>query len=282
MKYVLEVDNLTKKYKGFMLDKVSFNLPKGCVMGFIGENGAGKTTTIKSILNLIAKDGGSIKIFEQDNGSPLKSLNEHIGVVQDETCIPDNLNSYEAGKIMSHMYKTWNKKTYESMCTRFGIMDDKPVKEYSRGMKMKLQIAIALSHDSRLLILDEATSGLDPIVREDVLDIFLEFIQDENHSILMSSHILSDLEKICDYITFIHKGKIIFSEQKDMLLEKYGLLKCTKEEFNRIDKLALRGYRMNQFGVEALVERKFLKGNYVVDKANIEDIMIYRSKEEAV
>lgn len=282
MEYALKLENVTKKYEDFKLDNVNISMPKGCIMGFIGENGAGKTTTIKLILDLINRDEGIITILDKDNKNEMYSIKENIGVVIDESSFPENLNALEINKILKKIYKTWDENEFYKLLDRFSILPNKSIKDYSRGMKMKLSIAVSLSHNSKILIMDEATSGLDPIVREEILDIFLEFIQDESHSIFISSHIISDLEKICDYITFIHKGKIIFSEAKDDLLEKYGILKCSEEEFKMIDNSMVKGIRKNKFGIEALVLKNKIKGNYLIDKASIEDIMIFYIKEQVL
>lgn len=278
MDYALEIKDVSKKYQEFTLDSISLVLPKGCIMGIIGENGAGKSTTIKLILDLIHRDAGTICVLGRDNRN-LGPVKENIGVVLDESCFPDNLNIRDINLIMSNIYSTWNQDVFLSYRKRFSLPDGKTIKQYSRGMKMKLAIAVALSHDSQLLILDEATSGLDPIVRDEILDIFLEFIQDESHSILISSHITSDLEKVCDYITFLHKGRIVFSQEKDSLMEDYGILKCSLSEFENIDKGVVKGCRKSNFGVEALVRRKQLKGSYIVDPASLEEIMLYHAKE---
>lgn len=275
MDYALKINNVSKKYYDFQLDNISLELPKGCIMGFVGENGAGKSTTIKLILDLIHRDSGSITVLGKDNKKELTSIKENIGVVMDECFFPENICAKDVNLIMKNIYKTWDEKKFDRIVKDFELPKAKIIKDYSKGMKMKLSIAVALSHDSKLLILDEATSGLDPIIRDEILDIFLEFIQNEEHSIFISSHIISDLEKICDYITFIHKGKIIFSEAKDSLLENYGVLKCSLEDFEGIDKAIVKGYRKNSFGVEALVQRNRIKGNYVIDNASIEDIMLY-------
>ena len=280
MEYALKLENVTKEYKDFKLENVNINLPKGAIMGFIGENGAGKSTTIKLIMDLISRDEGTITIFGKDNRDDMKSIKEKIGVVMDESAFPENLNAVEINSIMKRIYKTWGENKFYELLGKFSINRNKPVKKYSRGMRMKLSIAAALSHNSELLIMDEATSGLDPIVREEILDIFMDFIQDENHSIFLSSHIISDLEKICDYITFIHGGKIIFSETKDDLLDNYGILKCSEEEFKKIDSQIVKGIRRNKFGIEALILKNEIKGSYVVDKASIEDIMIFHIKEQ--
>lgn len=279
MEFALEIQGLTKKYDGFTLDNLSISLPGGCIMGFIGENGAGKSTTIKLILDLIFKDQGTISILGHSGGESDKLLKENIGVVMDESYFPESLNAKQIDRIMKNIYKTWQSDVYSDWLKRFDLPLKKTIKDYSRGMKMKLAISVALSHDSKILILDEATSGLDPIVRDEILDVFLEFIQDESHSVFMSSHIISDLEKVCDYITFIHKGKLIFSEAKDTLLEQYVLVKCSKSDILSIPKEAVHGIRTNSFGVEALVERHAVPNNLVMDKVNIEDIMLYNIKE---
>ena len=280
MEYALRLENVTKEYKNFKLDHINIALPKGCIMGFIGENGAGKTTAIKLILDLINRDDGKITILGKDNRTEINAIKENIGVVLDESSFPENLNAAEINHILKKIYKTWDENKFFSFLDKFSISHNKSVKDYSRGMKMKLSIAVSLSHDSKILILDEATSGLDPIIREEILDTFLEFIQDESNSIFVSSHIISDLEKICDYITFIHKGKIIFSEAKDDLLYDYGILKCSVEEFENIDKSIVKGMRKNKFGIEALILKNEISGNYIVDKASIEDIMIFIIKEQ--
>lgn len=278
MENVIEVKNLSKKYDGFQLRNVSFSIPQGCIMGLVGENGAGKSTTIKLLLNLVHRDGGEIRIFGKDNLTHDKNIKEELGVVLDESNFPDNMSAGDISQVMKNIYKNWNQELFRSYLKRFDLPERKKVKEYSRGMKMKLAIGVALAHNPRLLILDEATSGLDPMVREEILEIFLEFLQDENRSILVSSHIISDLEKISDYITFIHRGEIIFSEGKDQLLEDYGILKCTHSEWEQLDKEMVVGYRKNQFGMEALVKKEKLKGKFMIDPAGIEDIMLFHSR----
>ena len=279
MESAIKIRNLSKKYSDFHLDNINIDLPKGCIMGFIGENGAGKSTTIKLILDLINRDSGSISVLGKDNKKELTSVKENIGVVMDECFFPENISAKDINLIMKNIYKTWDEQKFNSLLKNFQLPETKIIKDYSKGMKMKLSIATAMSHDSKLLIMDEATSGLDPIIRDEILDVFLEFIQNEEHSIFISSHIISDLEKICDYISFIHKGKIIFSEPKDRLLEDYGILKCSSEDFKNIDKNLIKGYRKNSFGMEVLVLKNNIKGNYVIDKASIEDIMLFYVKE---
>jgi ABC-2 type transport system ATP-binding protein len=280
MEYALKLDKVTKEYPDFKLDNINISLPRGSIMGFIGENGAGKTTTIKLILDLINRDGGTIKILGKDNRTEMDSIKENIGVVLDESSFPENLNAREISSILKRIYKTWDDNKFYKFLDKFSLPNNKNIKDYSRGMKMKLSMAVSLSHDSKILILDEATSGLDPVVREEILDTFLDFIQDETNSIFVSSHIISDLEKICDYITFIHKGKIVFSEAKDDLLDNYGILKCSPEEYEKIDKSFVMGMRRNKFGVEALMLKDKIRGSYIIDRASIEDIMIFIIKEQ--
>lgn len=279
MNNAIEVRNLTKRYDGFTLDNVNMTLPYGCIMGFIGENGAGKSTTIKLMLDLIRKDSGEISVLGSGVNDKNKQIKEYIGVVMDESSFPDNLNINDISRIMMNCYKTWNQTAFSQYTSKFCLPAKKPIKGYLRGMKMKLSIAVALSHDSKLLILDEATSGLDPIVRDEILDVFLDFIQDESHSIFISSHIISDLEKICDYITFIHKGKIVFSENKDSLLQKYAVLKCSEEQFKALGQNSVVGVRRNTFGVESLVLKNRIPTGLITDNASLEDIMLYFVKE---
>ncbi len=275
MDYAIEISDLTKHYTDFTLDKINLKLPAGSIMGFVGENGAGKSTTIKLILDLVHKDQGTIKILGKDQKSFSLTDREQIGVVMDDCCFPEVLNATEVGKIQAKLYHNWDMNTYEKLLKNFSIPPKKPIKDYSKGMKMKLNIACALSHKAKLLIMDEATSGLDPVVRDEILDFFLDFIQDETHSILLSSHITSDLEKICDYITLIHKGRIVFSQPKDELVELYGILKCHEQELHHLTAGAVLKYRKNEFGVEALVLKHKVPKTMIVDRASIEDIMLF-------
>lgn len=279
MDYALTLQGVSKRYDGFTLDHLDLKLPSGCIMGLIGENGAGKSTTIKLILDLIRRDEGEITILGQDNLTGLKEVKEEIGVVLDESCFPETHNLHDINLVLRNIYRNWDEEAFRSYAERFDLPAKKEVKDYSHGMRMKLAIAVALSHQARLLLLDEATSGLDPMVRDEILDVFLEFIQDESRAVLISSHIISDLEKVCDYITFIHQGRLVFSRTKDELLEEYGILKCSAAEFSAIDRSAVRGYRENSFGVEALVEKSKIGGKHLVERAGIEDIMLYHVKE---
>lgn len=279
MENAISVKNLTKTYKDFKLDNVSFNLPSGSIMGFIGENGAGKSTTIKTILGLINAEGGEVSILGQALKNDNNSIKEQIGVVFEESNFHDNLNTFDISKIMTKIYKAWDNPLFLSYLKKFKLPEKKPVKEFSRGMKMKLCIAVALSHHPKLLILDEATSGLDPIVREEILDIFLEFIQDDEHSILVSSHITSDLDKIADYITFVHDGKIVFSESRLDLTDKMGIVKCGADKFNTLDSKDVIRYRKSEFGYEILIQNKsrFIINHrdLAVESASIEQIMLF-------
>ncbi len=275
MEDALILKNVTKKYPDFTLNKVNLRLASGCIMGFIGENGAGKTTTIKLVLDLIKRDEGTITILGKDNLTDLKNIKEYLGVVMEDSFFPDNLTAANVNLIMRGIYRTWDEKRFHGLLKQFSIPDRKNIRDYSKGMKMKLSIAAALSHDSRLLILDEATNGLDPVIRDEILDVFLEFIQDEGHSVFISSHILSDLEKISDYITFIHKGEIVFSQSKDELLETYGILKCSEMDLLKINPQAVKGCRKNHFGVEALVVKDMVQGTHLIDHAGIEQIMLF-------
>ena len=284
MENILEIKNLCKKYKGFELKNVNMALPKGMIMGLIGENGAGKTTTIKAILNILNRDSGEINIFGLNNKENEKEIKEDIGVVLDDSFLSEYLNPIDINKIMKNIYKNWDEKLYFKYIEDFDLPKDKISKEFSSGMKMKLKIATALSHKPKLLILDEPTSGLDPVARNDILDIFQEFIQDEEHGILVSSHITSDLEHISDYITFINEGEIIFTKTRDELLDNYGIVKCTQEEFKKIEKQDYVKYKKNRYEYDVLVEDK-AKFNQkynmkIIDKATIEDIMIIYIKGE--
>jgi len=274
----IEVHDLQKNFKGFSLNDVSFSVPQGTIMGFVGENGAGKSTTIKCILNLLKKEYGEILIFGKDVFENELSIKNDIGVVFDDLHVPETLNATQLDKIMKKVFKTWDSGYFFERLVQFKVPERKRVKELSRGMRMKLSIALALSHHPKLLILDEPTSGLDPIIRDEILDLFLTFMQDETHSILFSSHITSDLEKIADYITFIHNGKILFSEGKDVLLYEYGIFKGNKEEVSAIPEHAIIRKRNGALGIEALVLKNEVNEVFSLEKPSIEDIMLFYVK----
>lgn len=276
----LEIKNLTKKYDGFTLDNLNLTLPSGCIMGLIGENGAGKSTTMKLLLNMIRKDSGSISILGRDNLENERLTKEEIGVVLDEVGLPDCVTTKDVGKIMKHTFRTWKQEEYERLVKEFKLSADKQFKDYSRGMKMKLGLAIALSHNSKLLILDEATSGLDPVARDEVLELLSDFTRDENHSILISSHIVSDLEKLCDYIAFIHQGKLLLCEEKDLLLGEYGIVRCDAKELENLDPDAILQKRVTPYGAQAIVKRELVPSHMQVGQIDIEELFIYMIKEE--
>ena len=277
----IEIRGLCKRYKGFSLDDLNLDLPYGCVLGLVGENGAGKSTTIRLIMDALERDGGTVSVLGADNRSKeFLDLKEDIGVVLDETFVPEVINAKQLGKIMAGTYQNWDQRVYDGWIKRFDLPPDKKFKDYSRGMTMKLGIAAALSHRPRLLLLDEATGGLDPMVREELLEVFADFAAEEGHAVLLSSHIVSDLERICDYIAFLHKGRLVLCEEKDLLLDKYGILKCSREQLANIPQEAIHGRRVGTYGVEALVEREFMPRDAVVDRANLEDIILYMVKGE--
>ena len=282
----LEIKNISKIYKNFKLDDISFVLPCGHIMGLIGENGAGKSTIINCILDIIEKDSGSISVLGQKNDKNNVSLKENIGVVLDASDVYDNYTVKQVENIMKDVYKQWNHEVYDYYIQKFALPLNKIIKDFSRGMKMKMAITIALSYQPKLLILDEATSGLDPIMRDEILDVFMEFVQDENHAILLSSHISSDLEKIADYITFIHEGKLILSTSKDELIYEYGLMKCRNDEFDKIEKEDIICYRIKTYEVEILVKdrEKMAKKypNCIVDPTKLDDIMMLYVKGEQI
>ena len=278
----LVLRHVTKHYKNFSLEDVSLTLPKGCIMGFIGENGAGKSTTIKLILDLIRKDGGEITVLGSDHTKLDRKLREHVGVVLDESHFPDELTVKNVRSMMNHFYKTWDNDRFQAFVKTYKIPADRKLKDFSKGMKMKLNMGVALCHDTRLLILDEATSGMDPVVRGEMLDLMLDFIQDEEHSIFISSHILSDLEKICDYIAFIHKGRMLLCDDKEKILEEHGMLRCSAGELEQLMPEAIVGVRRYAFGVEALVKRSLLPRGMSAEGASLEDIMLFYTSDREV
>ncbi len=271
----LEIKNLSKQYPGFALEDVSLSVPGGAIVGLIGENGAGKSTTIKASLDLIRPDGGSVSFW----GQPLsREIREDIGVVFDGISFYDTLTPKKVGRICKGAYRRWDQELFQQYLGQFGLPEDKEIKQLSKGMKMKLSIAVALSHHPRLLILDEATSGLDPVMRDDILDIFLDFVQDEDHSILMSSHITTDLEKVADYVTFLHQGKVMFSKPKDELRYHYGVIRCGKKQFDALDRESILAWRKEEYQYSVLVaDRDAARRSYpdaVVDDASIDDILL--------
>lgn len=277
--YVLELFDVTKRYDDFTLDHVSFQVPRGCICGFIGQNGAGKTTTIQLILDIIKKDEGSIRGFGRDMEKEGAILKEKIGVVFDEMGFHEFLTATEINRVMKNVYANWKEDLFFDYLKRFSLPRKKRCGSFSRGMRMKLQIAVALSHEAELLIMDEPTSGLDPIVRNEILQIFQEYVMEENHTILLSSHITGDLERIADMVTFINRGKIVLSGNKDKILESHGLIKCKKDDLKKIDGKDMVSYRQSAFGVEVLVaDREYCEKKYssmVMEQTTLEEIMIF-------
>lgn len=278
MTYALELKNVSKQYENFALQNISLVLPRGCIMGMIGENGAGKSTTIKLLLDLIKRDGGEIEVLGVPAETFSAERNAAIGVVMDECSIPDMFHVKQVDAVMRDIYANWDSETFYQLISRFGLPLKSKIKTYSRGMKMKLSIAVALSHNAQLLILDEATSGLDPVVRDEILEMFQEFMQDEAHAILMASHITSDLEKICDYITYIHQGHIELSMEKDRLLEEYGVFKGSEEQLKALPADAVLRVCRNSFGVEALVKRSGIRTDCQLEQPTLEGIMLFFNK----
>lgn len=278
MDNALIVNGLTKAYRDFVLDDVSFSVPCGAIVGLIGENGAGKSTTINAVLGLKNKDSGTVTILGKQGQEIDNAVRNQIGVVFDGSNFPEGLSPKKLNNVFRNIYAAWDENEYFSLLKKLSLPADKKIKDFSKGMKMKLSIAVALSHHSKLLILDEATSGLDPIIRDDILDMLLDFVQDENNSILVSSHITSDLEKVADYIVFIHNGKVVFSKSKDELRYKYGIVKCGAAQFDAIDKQDVVAYRKQDYAWEVLVadrdaaQKKY--PNAVIDPATIDDIML--------
>lgn len=288
MNHILELKEVSKAFPNshFAFKKISFSLPQGTIMGFVGENGAGKTTTIGCILNTILKDSGTIKLFGKEMSDCNTTMREEVGVVYDGDNFPDYLNANQLSNIMDGLYTKWDNTVFQNYLDKFHLVARQKIKSYSKGMTMKLAIAVALAHHPKLLILDEATSGLDPIMRDEMLDVFLEFVQEEDHSILLSSHITSDLEKIADYITFIHNGKIILTASKNDLIYNYAVMRCREKQFLELDPKDILAYRKRDFQIDVLVtdgkqaEKKYR--DIVMDHVSIDEIMLLLIKGEQV
>ena len=272
----LEIRDLTRHFGDFTLDRLNLTLPGGCILGLIGENGAGKSTTIRLILGMLRPDGGTVTILGRDNRDNLALTKQDIGVVLDEVGIPECMTPKQVGIVMAEVFTRWDVKTYEGLLERFSLPENKKFREFSRGMKMKLGLAVALSHEAKLLILDEATSGLDPVVRDEVVSILSEFTRDESHSILISSHIVSDLEKLCDYVAFLHKGKLLLCEEKDMLLSEYGILHCRPED---LPETGVLHKKLSPYGAEAIVRRDAVKPGTALSPISMEELFVFMSKE---
>ena len=277
---ICEIRNLSKRYGDFALERVNFDIPRGAIVGLIGENGAGKSTTINCLLGEVVPDGGEIRIFGRDIAD--ESVRDRIGVVFDENHFPEIFTPAEIGRFMAGIYSDWDADAYRSRLTNFGLPEDKKTGEFSRGMKVKLAFAVALSHNAEFLVLDEATSGLDPVVRDDILDALLEFVQDERHSVLVSSHITSDLEKIADYIAFLHRGKLVFCLPKDELADEYGVVHCGAADFERLEPEIVVAWRREEFQTRALVRNRVraaeLLPDAIVAPAELDEIMLFYAK----
>ena len=276
----IELSHVTKHFPGFTLQDLSLTVPSGTICGLVGENGAGKSTTIRLLMGALRPDSGTCAALGTRTDAPeFLSVKEDIGVVLDEAYFPESLNALHVGRIMARTYRRWDDKQYAGYLARFDLPEKKPFKDFSRGMKMKLAIAVALSHSPRLLVLDEATSGLDPIVRDEVLEIFNEFTREEDHSILISSHILSDLEKLCDYIAFLHQGRLLFCDEKDRLLEEYGIFVGTADQVNSLQDGAVVARENSSFGgVRCLVKRALVPAGWALERPTVEDIVLFLVK----
>lgn len=276
----IEINGLCKSYGDFRLENFSLNLPKGSILGLAGENGAGKSTVIKLIMNAEQRDGGSVRVLGTECTAPEFSyIKNDIGVVLDEAGFPTVLTPKMLCRVMASTYKNWRSEVFFDYVRRFHLPEGKKFKDFSRGMKMKLAIAAALSHEAKLLILDEATGGLDPLVRDEILDILNDFTRDEEHSILMSSHIVSDIEKICDYFAFIHRGKLLLCDEKDKILSEYAVTKLSEAELLDIAPEALHGVKHTPYGAEALVEKRLVPETLRYEHTSLEDIIIFLARE---
>lgn len=278
----LEIKNVTKQYAGFCLDSVNLCLPRGCVMGLIGENGAGKTTLLRTILQMRKKDSGTVAVFGRDTDTDLCAVKEDVGVVLDEVGFPECLTAVQIGRIMKTVYRNWDDSVFQSLLNRLAVPQDKTFKAFSRGMKMKLGIAVAMAHHPKLLVLDEATNGLDPVAREDILEILREFTLSGENAVLISSHIVSDLEKICDYIAFLHEGKLLLCAEKDRLQEEYGMLQCSAEQLQTIDRSAVLGMRTSPYGVQAVVRKNSVSADMRIGAVNLEELFLFMIRGENV
>lgn len=279
----LEIRGLTKSYKGFTLGPIDLTLPSGCILGLIGENGAGKSTTMRLILGMCAPDGGCARVFGTDvtdRTSDDAKWKADVGVVLDDPGLPPSMTAKQLSKMLRHIYPRWSDDAYRGYLDRLGVPTDKPFSALSRGTRMKLAIAIALSHGARLLLLDEATSGLDPLVRDEILTILMEFTRAEENAVLMSSHIVSDLEKACDYIALLHEGKLLLSDEKDRLLERFAVVRGSRETLSAIDPAAIRGRHDMRYGTELLAERALLPQGTEASPVNIEDLFLYLVRKE--
>lgn len=276
----IELSHIHKSFGSFAIRDLSLAVPQGTICGLVGENGAGKSTTIRLLMGALRPDSGSASVLGTDVSAPaFRAVKEDIGVVLDEAYFPEVLSARQVGQVMARTYRRWSAETYQGFLRRFDLPEKKQFKDYSRGMRMKLAIAVALSHDPKLLVLDEATAGLDPIVRDEVLELFNDFTRAEDHSILISSHILSDLEKLCDYIAFLHQGQLLFCAEKDALLEEYALFTGTADQAESLDPQAVIGKEAGAYGaVKCLVKRSGVPASLTLERPTVEDIILFMVK----
>lgn len=275
----IELRGLKKRLGNFVLGPIYLSVPRGCIVGYIGENGAGKSTTIKLLLHLMFPDEGEIRLLGKDVQEFTPQMKKDIAYVFDDLYLPEDMTLKNVHNFHRKLYgQAWQDKTFSDLVARFNLPDNKSIKHFSRGMKMQLGLALALSHGAKLLLLDEATSGLDPVIRDDVLDILLDYIQNENHTVFVSSHILSDLEKVADYIAFIHKGQLLFMETKDDLMNQYGIASLSEKQLEELDDKAIVGKRPHKFGVEVMLKRELVPSDFELEKVSIEEIMVYMIK----
>ena len=276
----IEIQGLTKRYGDFTLDGLSLALPQGCILGLVGENGAGKTTTMRLLLGMTRPDGGTASVLGTDVSADLTAIKEELGVVLDEPGLPWCMTARQTGKLLAGVYRSWDQAAYDGLLKKLSIPETKPYQELSRGNRMKLGIAMALAHHPKLLLLDEPTSGLDPVVRDEVVNLLSDFTREEDRSILISSHIVSDLEKLCDYIAFLHKGKLMLLEEKDSLLEEYAFLHCAAEELDKLEAAAVIGKKVSPYGVAAIVRRDALPAGAAFSPVTLEELFVFMVKEE--
>lgn len=275
----LELKGLSKSFSGFQLQNLNLTLPSGCIMGLIGENGAGKSTTIKLILDMIHKDSGTITLLGQEQSQALPLAKDEIGVVMDDVSLSDCMNAMQCARFLSHVYRHWEMDTFKNLLKKLSVPEKKPIKNLSRGTKVKLNIAVALSHNAKLLLLDEPTNGLDPVVRDEVVSLLNEFTRDPAHSILISSHIVCDLEKLCDYVAFLHEGRLLLCEEKDELLSRYSILRCAPQQLDACDPNAILHITNSPYGVEAVVLRDKMPNPNQLSPISLEELFVCMIKE---
>lgn len=275
----LELINVKRSFPGFELGELTLTLPSGCIMGLIGENGAGKSTTIRLILDILHADAGEIRVLGRDSREFSRLNKEEIGVVPDEIGFPDCMTARQIARMLRATFENWDDAEFDRLVKKLGLPEDKPFKDFSRGMKMKLGIASAMSHGSRLLLLDEPTSGLDPVARDEVVELFYDFTRDEGHSVLISSHIVSDLERLCDYVAFLHKGKLLLCEEKDRLLDEYCIVRCGHGDLAAFDAAGVKYKKETPYGVELILPRKDVPHGMAQSAVSMEELFVVMARE---